>query len=164
MPKYEITAEFTPHTIKTVSRRFVLRLLGTRYFVALVIMAIFLSYLVLNRVNEWTTGAIAAVLGLGILFPFILWWKTERSGLARLHRMSTPNVKFVFDDHGVTTDSELGAATVGWKSIEKIWEFPEAWLLFADKRQYVTVPRNAMTGDLKQVIKTEVEKNRPKRP
>ena len=60
----------------------------------------------------------------------------------------------------VTADSELGAATVGWKSIEKIWEFPEAWLLFVGKQQYVTVPLPALTEELKKAIKTEVEKNK----
>jgi hypothetical protein len=164
MMKYEITADFTPETVKTVARRFVLRFLGVGYFVALAIMTLAIFYLASRRVNEWTTGAIGAVLGMGILFPAFLWWKTERSGLDRLRRMSAPRVKFVFDDRGITADSELGVATVGWKSIEKIWEFPEAWLLFVGKQQYVTVPLYALTEELKKFIKNEVEKNKMGKP
>ena len=158
--KHEITADFTPETVRAVARRFVLRSLGAGYFIALAIMVLALFLLAYQRVTDWTTGAIGAVLGMGILVPAILWWKTERSGLDRLRRMSAPQVKFVFDDRGVTADSELGAATVGWKSIEKIWEFPEAWLLFVGKQQYVTVPLPALTEELKKAIKTEVEKNK----
>jgi len=154
-----IEAQFTSDTIKTVSRRFVLRLLGAGYFVALTIMAIALAYLTSCRVNDSTTGAIGAVLGMGVLFPAALWRKTERGGLKRLRRMTTPHVILIFDDKGVTADSELGAATVGWKSIEKIWEFPEAWLLFVGKQQYVTIPISALTENLKKCIKAKVEEN-----
>jgi hypothetical protein len=164
MMRYEITAEFTPQTVKTVARRFILRMLGVGYFVALLAMIIWLVYLVTNRVNEWTTGAIAAILLLGTAIPTTVWWKTQANGLSRLRRMSTPRVKFVFDDKGITADSELGAATVGWKSIEKIWEFPEAWLLFVGRQQYVTVPLAALTEELKTVIKAEVQKNNTGRP
>jgi hypothetical protein len=164
MMRYEITAEFTPATVKTVARRSIVRLLGVGYFVALLAMALALTYLVANRVNEWTTGAIAAVLLLGIAIPSTLWWKTRSSGLSRLRRMSTPSVKFIFDEKGITADSELGAATVGWKSIEKVWEFPEAWLLFVGRQQYVTVPLPALTEELKDIIKSEVQKNKTGRP
>lgn len=162
--RYEITAEFTPQTVKTVARRFILRLLGVGYFFALLVMVVGLAHLVANRVNEWTTGAIAAILLIGIAIPLTLWWKTRSSGLSRLRRMSTPSVKFVFDDKGVTADSELGVATVGWKSIEKIWEFPEAWLLFVGRQQYVTVPLPALTEELKAIIKAEVQKNKTGQP
>ncbi len=162
--RYEITAEFTPDTVKIVSRRFILRLLGTGYFVAVLVMTLGLAYLIFNRVNDWTTGAIAAILMFGIVMPSALWLKTRSGGLSRLRRMSTPSVKFIFDEKGVTAESELGAATVGWKSIEKIWEFPEAWLLFVGKQQYVTVPLPALTEDLKQTIKAEVQKNRTGKP
>ena len=154
--KYEITAEFTPTTVKTVARRFVLRLLGTGYFVAVVVIAIALLYLAMRRENYWPTGAIGAVFVFSILFPVVLWWKTERSGLSRLRRMSSPTVKFLFDDKGITVDSELGEATVGWISIEKIWEFPEAWLLFVGKQQYVTVPIAPLSEELKRYIKEKV--------
>jgi hypothetical protein len=154
--RYEITAEFTPATVKTVARRFILRLLGLGYFVALLAMAVAFAYLVVHRVNEWTTGACAAILLFGIFTPSTIWWVTRSAGLSRLRRMSTPSVKFVFDEKGITADSELGTATVGWKSIEKIWEFPEAWLLFVGKQQYVTVPLPALTEELKQMIKAEV--------
>lgn len=162
--RYEITAEFTPQTVKTVARRFILRLLGVRYFVALLVMAAGLTQLVARGVNDWTTGAIAAILLLGVTVPLTLWWKTRSGGLSRLRRMSTPSVKFVFDENGVTADSDLGSATVGWKSIEKIWEFPEAWLLFLGKQQYVTVPLPALTGELKELIRAEVLKNKAARP
>jgi len=146
--------------VKTVVRRFILRLLGVGYFIALLVIALVLAYLAINRINELTTGAIAVVFLLGVFFPPVLWWKMESNGLSRLRRMSTPQVRFVFDDKGVTANSELGAGTVGWKSIEKIWEFPEAWLLFVGKQQYVTVPLAALTEELKQVIKEEVEKSK----
>jgi len=158
--KQEIVAEFTKEIVKTVARRFVLRVLGPSYFVALALAVAGFVYLVCNRVNEWTTGAIGVSLGLGILFPVVLWWKIERSGLGRLRRMSSPHVKFVFDDRGVTADSELGAATIGWKSIENIWEFPEAWLLMVGKQQYVTLPISALTDELKEMIKTGVNKDK----
>ena len=160
----EIIAEFGPAMVRTVARRFVVRLLGTGYFVAVAAMVVAFLYLATCGVNDWTTGAIGAVLGLGVLFPVVFWWKTERSGLCRLRRMSSPTVKFVFDDKGITVDSELGAATVGWKSIEKIWELPEAWLLFVGKQQYVTVPLVALTEELKQSIRAEVGKNKAGRP
>ena len=162
--RYEISAEFTPATVKAVARRFVARLFGVVYFVTLPVMAAVLTCLIANRVNDWKTGVTATILLLGILIPSSLWWKTRSSGLSRLRRMSTPRVKFVFDEKGVTADSELGAATIRWKSIEKIWEFPEAWLLFVGQQQYVTVPLPVLTEELKQMIKAEVAKNKPGRP
>lgn len=106
--------------VQTVARRFIIRLLGVGYFVALLRMVIALAYLVGNRMNEWTTGAISVILLFGTFIPSAYWWKTRSSGLSRLRRMVMQNVRFVFDERGVTADSELGVATVGWKSIEKI--------------------------------------------
>jgi len=155
----EVTAVYTPATVKTVTRRFVIRWFGVEYFIAVAVVAAGFAYLAVNRVNEWTTGAAGAALALGTIFPIVFWKVIERNGLSRLRRMASPTVKMLFDDRGIMADSELGAATVGWKSIEKIWEFPEAWLLFVGKQQYVMVPLPALTEELKLAIKTEVKKN-----
>lgn len=153
--EYCITAEYSPELIKTVSRRFVLRFLGVGYFIALAVLIIFVGYLTLNKMNDWITGALSVVLAFGIVVPFALWWKTERTGLARLKQMDKPTVKFEFNDKGITADSELGKATVGWKSVEKIWEFPNAWLLFVGKQQYNTIPTSALSNDLKNFIRAQ---------
>jgi hypothetical protein len=153
--EYFITAEYSSELIKAVSRRFVLRFLGVGYFVAVAILIVFVVYLTLNQVNDWITGALSVVLAFGIIVPSALWWKTERTGLARLKQMDKPIVKFEFSDKGITVDSELGKATVGWKSVEKIWEFPNAWLLFVGKQQYNTIPTSALSDDLKNFIRAQ---------
>jgi hypothetical protein len=161
MTKQEIIAEFTPEMIKAVSRRFVMRYLGIVYFIIMAIATVAFLYEVFHGEKDWMIGAVGAIIGFGILFPLLLWWKTERGGLNRLRRMPSPLVKFIFDEKGIAIESDLGVGTLGWKSIEKIWEFPEAWLLFAGKQQHVTVPISALTEELKQVIKAEIEKNKP---
>ena len=89
----------------------------------------------------------------------------EQKGLDRLRRMPKPQMRFIFDERGVTFDSDLGTSTMSWLSVENIWEFPEAWLLMFGEQRFLTVPCSILTEEVKTMIKTKVsKKDSPNQP
>jgi len=162
----ELTADITPGLIKTVSRRFTRRFLGMGYIFLIVLSVASILYEVLtNRANTWMTGSSGVLVGILVIFPIAMWRSIEHKGLDRLRRMPKPQMRFKFDERGVTFDSDLGTSTMSWLSVENIWEFPEAWLLIFGEHQFLTVPCSILTEAVKTMIKTEVsKKDSPNQP
>lgn len=158
----ELSADITPEIIKAVSRRFVCRFLGKSYIFPVLLFIAFIFYMVwTSRANTWMTGTCGVFLVILVVFPLAMWRSVEKKGLDRFRRMPEPQMRFIFDERGVTFDSDLGTSTVSWLAIEKIWEFPEAWLLIFGDHQFLTVPCSILTQDVKSIIKMEVSKNIP---
>ena len=90
--------------------------------------------------RTWMVGALGA-LGLVLLTTSsAVYVVFLRRSMWKFDRMTTKSVVFTFSDDRFTTASDLGSSDLSWKAIEKIWQIPEVWLLFAGKTTYVTLP------------------------
>lgn len=150
--KHEVTAEYTEALVKTATRRFLAKLLGWDYLVAwLVILSAVVVLVVLGQ-RGWLVGALGAVLMIGALVAGIVRVVAHRRALGTLRKMNNPVATFTFDDVGICVSSDLSTGTLKWQAVEKLWCFPEAWLLFIGKGVYSTLPTACLTEEVKQFI------------
>lgn len=150
--KYEVTVEYSEELIKTATRRFLAKLLGWDYLVAWLVMLAALIVLLCLGQRGWFVGALGAVLVIAALVAVMVWVVFHRRALTTLRRMETPKALFVFDDDGIAVTSDLSSGNLKWQAIQKLWCFPEAWLLFFAKGVYSTLPTGCLTDEIKQFI------------
>jgi hypothetical protein len=159
--RVEADAEITRTLVKKSARGFVWRQLGVGYLIAVGILLLCLLCLIAIRDYGWLTGALGVIVGLCLIFPISMWRNLESERLSRLGQMEKPLVHFVFDEKGLSADSDLGSSSLTWKTVTGVWEFPELWFLFMGK-QHLIVPAAALSEELKQFIRAKVAENRNK--
>jgi hypothetical protein len=102
-------------------------------------------------------GAISALL-LGLLVA--VWFAHTRAALAKVRAMRNPTVVWRFTDDRLSADSELGAVSMPWRSVARIWRFPEVWLLsFRGGFGYSTLPTEPLTAEIREFIEARVREN-----
>ena len=150
--KHEVTAQYTEALVKTATRRFIRKFLGWDYFVVWLIMFAGVIVLLALEQRGWQVGALGALVALSAVVAVTVWVRCHRRALGTLRKMQNPQATFTFDDDGITVSSELSSGTLKWQAVQKLWCFPEAWLIFLDKGVYSTLPTACLTEEVKQFI------------
>jgi hypothetical protein len=149
---YEITVTYTESLVRTATRRFLVKFLGWDYLAVCLLMLICLGVLVALGQRGWFVGAAGAVLALAILVAVSVIIGYHRRATSALRKMRTPQAKWVFDDDGIAVESDVSAGRAKWRAIEKLWCFPEVWLLFVARGVYSTLPVDALSEETKAFI------------
>lgn len=150
--KYEVTAEYTEALVKTATRRFIGKFLGWDYLaVWLVMLAVFIVLFALGQ-RGWLVGALGMLIALSAGLAVMVWITFHRRALGTFRKMTTPVATFTFEDDSIAVASDLSTGTLKWTAIQKLWCFPEAWLLFVAKGVYSTLPTACLTAEVQQFI------------
>jgi hypothetical protein len=64
---------------------------------------------------------------------------------------------FRFTDDELFSETALGSSTIKWEAIKEIWQFPEVWLLFWTKWQYITLPTASLDEETRHFVLSKVE-------
>ena len=154
---YEITVTYTESLVRTATRRFLMKLLGWDYLAVCLLMLAGLGVLVALGQRGWFVGAVGAVLALAVLVAASTTIAYHRRATSALRKMKTPQAKWVFDDEGIAVESDVSAGRVKWRAIEKLWCFPDVWLLFVAKGVYSTLPANDLPDETKAFILNKLQ-------
>jgi hypothetical protein len=156
--KHEATAHYTETLVKTATRRFLVKFLGWDYLAVWLVMLASLIVLLALGQSGWLIGALGAVTVIAALVAVSVWVTFHRRALGSLRKMHTPVATFIFDDDGIAVSSDMGTGTLKWQAVQKLWCFPEAWLVFAGQGVYSTLPTACLTEDTKQFIIEKLKK------
>lgn len=66
--------------------------------------------------------------------------------------MHSKSANFTFSDESLTVSSDLGKSEMSWRAIEKIWKFPDVWLLFVSKSVFITLPLSDIDASTQEFI------------
>ena len=77
--------------------------------------------------------------------------------LKHLQRLEGGFVEFAFDDDGLGITNSLGSSTLKWTTFEKLWQFPDVWLLFISKGQYIILPTAELPAKALALIEENVQ-------
>jgi YcxB-like protein len=152
----EIRAEYTEALIARATKRFWVRFIDWHGFAAIAVAAVLVVYLFVVDGPTATVLAFAGVLVFAIAVGTAVYYVYRNRALSVFRRMGTPHAVFKFTDEGISTRSDLGGGDMSWRGITKVWVFPEVWLIFMAKGAYVTIPTNAMTPDVRSLIRAKV--------
>lgn len=150
--KYEVTAEYTEALVKTVTRHFIHKFLGWDYLAVWVVMLAAFIVLLSLEPQGWLVGALGMLIILSAGVAVVVWVTFHCRALGTVRKMTNPVSTFTFDDDGIAVSSDLSTGTLKWLAIQKVWCFPEAWLLFVAKGVYSTLPTVCLIEEVKRFI------------
>ena len=155
----EIIVRYTPEIIKFAVWQFWRRNIGAGGFVVFGFMIALALYLLVIGDRSWLLGVVVTT----VLFCFFLGVASYRIYLSRsmekFKRLDDAVARFKFTGNGIWVESDIGNAEIAWAFVEKIWVFPNVWLLFYPKQGYSTLPVADIDDELQQFIIEKVREN-----
>jgi hypothetical protein len=114
---------------------------------------------VLWAMDGWSSYAIVTVTAAVLLLVVFLgvYAMHRHRVLKHLQRLEGGFVEFAFDDDGLGITNSLGSSTLKWTTFEKLWQFPDVWLLFISKGQYIILPTAELPPEALALVEEKVD-------
>lgn len=132
--------------------RAVVRGLGLRFFVVLVIVIACVTALLAQGARGWAVPLMLSALLFVALFIVSIYVAHFRNTLGTFRRMRRPESTLSFDEEQFTLASELGSATLPWSAVTEVWRYPRFWLLLLSRNQFVTLPIECLDQNAQELI------------
>lgn len=148
--------QFKLHYSETLVRKavwaFWWRVTGWRYFVAIGLVLTSFLYSISSGNHSWWVGVSASILCLAVIFAVALYVVHFRGAIARFRRMQSPEATFEAGDDRFHITSDIGSSELSWSTITEVWQFPEFWLLFLSRSQFITLPLADLDSEARELI------------
>jgi hypothetical protein len=128
------------------------RVTGWRYFVAIALVLVSFIYAVSTGDRSWRVGVSASILCVAVILAVALYVIHYRGAITRFRRMQSPEATFEVGDDRFRVASDLGSAELSWSAITAVWRFPEFWLLFLSRAQFITLPLADLDEEARALI------------
>jgi hypothetical protein len=155
-----ITVKYTRASMLQATTCFWKRFFGLKGLAVLVALWVCVGLLWTVAPHDWltiallTSAVLIQVLGVGAYFGY------RHRVLAYLARLDDGVVEYRFDEEGLGWSSNLGASTLKWATFERLWKFPDVWLLFISKQQYIVLPVDQLPSDALDLVDSRVAGHR----
>jgi YcxB-like protein len=148
----EIKLHYTEPLVRRAVKAFWLRDTGWHGFAALLLGLVLLVYSVAAGDRSWLVGVFGSVLAMGVLFSALRYLGHYRASVGRFRSMHSPEATLEVGDEKFRITSDVGSSEMRWDTVTKIWRFPEFWLMFFSRAQFVTLPLADLDGEAREVI------------
>jgi len=147
-----IKLHYSEPLIRRAVKTFWFRVTGWRLFTALFLLLAFLVYSIVAGDRSWSVGVTGSVLAIGVIFSVTLYVVHYRVSVGRFRSMHTPEATLEVGDERFRMTSDVGSSEMRWDIVTEIWRFPEFWLMFFSRAQFVTLPLADLDGEAREVI------------
>ena len=106
--------------------------------------------------RSWLVGLVAALVLIGVLLPLMVYLVHYRNSIGKFRQMAEPLAEFIADEDQFTLSSSLGATTLKWNAVTEVWRLETLWLLLFSKAQFVTLPLEGMSEQMRSFILDKV--------
>ena len=154
-----IVLNYDKSLIRSAVLSFWRRTLGLSYIFALLLLSSALGFSFSNGDRSWFIGVIATILVLGILFATALFIIHYSASTRKLHNTNPPRAELTLSDSGFVMSSSIGSSILSWTAITELWQFPQFWLLFLSKAQFITLPLTNVSLEAQSFILQQVRAN-----
>ena len=150
--QYRATLTYTEPVVARAVTLYWRRSMGIRLAVAVLITIAALLWFVTNGDRTWVVGLLGAVVALGVLFPVLVYFVHYRNSMGKFREMENPVADFIVDDDAFTLTSDRGTTTLKWNAIREVWRYDFLWLLLFSRAQFVTVPLDGLSDQMRVFI------------
>ena len=154
---HEFDLHFTKPLVIRAVNRFWLRLLGIPIIVIFVFSLAGLIYAIVNGHRSWLIGSIGAILVFVLLILVAIYVKQYRDSVKKFRNLDEEKAHFAFNDFNFIIESAMGRVDMKWSVVQKVWIFPEFWLLFVGPSQFFTLTTADISEDMQQELKALFE-------
>jgi len=137
---HTVTLHYTEPLIRRAVRASWWRNTGWMFFLILFLLAGAVGVGLYAGERSWWIGLMGTVLGIVSLLAATVYLIHMRGSLARFRRMENPVAVLDLDEERFRISSDVGTSEMTWNVITEIWCYPEFWLVFFSRAQFVTLP------------------------
>jgi YcxB-like protein len=154
---HQVTLRYDEGLLRRAVLHFWWRLVGVRLLVAIVVMAAALVVLVFDGDRSWFVGVLATVLAFGIAFIVAVYVIHYRNAITKFKNMGNPEATLTVCESSLSMSSGAGSTTVPWSAVTELWQFPDFWLLFFSRSQFVTLPLANFTHEARAFVLERIQ-------
>jgi hypothetical protein len=155
--QHRATLKYTEHLVARAVRSFWLRAVGYSGVVAALAILAFLAWRITDGDRSWVVGVIAACALVSVVMPAALYVVQYRNSMSKLREMKQPIAELVANGDSLTLSSDLGSSTLKWGGVTEVWCFRDFWLLLISRSQFVTIPLDGMSEEVKSFVLEKVK-------
>jgi ABC-type transport system involved in cytochrome bd biosynthesis fused ATPase/permease subunit len=152
---YQFTIQFTEEHIKYACRKFFVRFVGIIFPVVCLLVATVAVLRMASGEADLLSGVFLTVAVLGMVFVVAAYFQRCAHSLSHF-RKTGKTVSYELSEELFKAKSDLGATEVKWEAFKAIWTFPKVWLLMFDKANYLTLPADQISSDIKEFLKRKI--------
>jgi YcxB-like protein len=152
-----IKLHYTEPLIRRAVKAFWLRDTGWHGFAALILGLALLIYFVAAGDRSWSVGVLGSVLAMAVIFSALRYLGQYRASVGRFRSMHTPEATLEVGDEKFRMTSDVGSSEMRWDTVTEIWRFPEFWLMFFSRAQFVTLPLTDLDNEARELILDRVK-------
>ncbi len=153
----EVSLHFSEPLLRRAVRRFWWRTIGWWHVVALSAVGVYLVIALWNGDRSWWVGGIGTMFLIGTIIPAAVYVIHMRRTLAKFREMQSPVGILRLGEDRVGISSDLGTAEMNWSAVTGVWCFPEAWLMFFSRSQFITLPTADLSAEAREFIRAKGE-------
>lgn len=142
--------------IKTIVQRYSLRsYTPTKIIMDALFIILFIRFLDTGE-RDWVIGVLGTVLAGLIFLRFAIYFIRLQQATKRYDRMVSKEITVVLNEECISIRSDLGCSELPWKFINKIWKFPEFWIVFLTGYPPIALPFSALDGKTQEFLISQV--------
>ena len=154
--QHRATLRYTEDLVSRAVFAFWRRSVGVGVLVAVGLMIAMLVWRLAEGDRSWLVGLMAAIVLIGILLPLMVYLVHYRNSIGKFRQMAEPLAEFIADEDQFTLSSSLGATTLKWNAVTEVWRLDTLWLLLFSKAQFVTLPLEGMSEQMRSFVLDKV--------
>jgi hypothetical protein len=148
----QVKLHYSEALVRQAVRSFWWRSTGWLYVLAMLLLLFSFCSALWSGDRSWWVGVSGTVLTLGIIFAVALYFVHYRATLTRFRRMRQPEATFELGDERFRISSDVGTSELAWGTITEVWRFPDFWLLFLSRAQFITLPAADLDTNAREFI------------
>lgn len=152
---YQFTIQFTEEHIKYACRKFFARFVGVGFPVACLLVAANAVLRMASGKTDLLAGVLLTVAVVGLIFVVAAYLQRRAYSLSHF-RKTGATVSYELSEEFFKANSGLGSTEVKWESFRAIWTFQKVWLLMFDRANYLTLPTDQISNDIKEFLKRKI--------
>ena len=154
-----ITLHYSEALVRRAVRSFWWRNTGWGFLLACLGILFGFSYGLWSGDRSWWVGLFGAGLGFVVVMAGTLYFIHARGSLARFRRMRIPEATLELGEERLRMSSDVGTTELVWSTITEVWRFPEFWLVFFSRAQFVTLPTADLDPTAREFILSKTQAN-----
>lgn len=147
---------FTEPLVRSAARRGVLRMLGTLFYVAIVLLAISVTFSLIRGDLGWFFGMTATVLGIAIAVPIAAIRAHTRVAVEKYRALDGGAATIDLSDGRLRVVSKIGSLDMPLSTVKTVWRYPDYWIFVAKRGILMTVPVRGLTVDIRNEWETQL--------
>jgi hypothetical protein len=130
---------------------------GWSFVVPLALITAWFATLVWRGDRSWWVGTLGALLGFCVLISATVYVTHYRAAFRRLRRMRVPQATVELGPDRIRLASDVGVAEMEWRAFTGVRRFPDFWLLYFSRAEFITLPAADLPDEARTFILAKVE-------